>query len=74
MTKVDWVANLRANRDVAVWVKRRRIPVRADEVTGAEEADVRAMAFRRWPYAPRYEEISGRRIPYFRLVPIDSSE
>lgn len=69
MTRVDWVANLRAHPDAAVWARRRRIPVSARELTGDEYERVRERAFERWPNAPKYETRSGRRIPYFRLTP-----
>jgi len=67
MSRVDWVANLRANPDAAVWVRRRRLPVVAHELDGDDYERVRAEAFRRWPDAPSYEMRSGRRIPYFKL-------
>lgn len=69
MTRVDWVANLRAHPDTAVWIRRRRISVSARELTGDEYEHVRERAFERWPNAPKYETRSGRRIPYFRLTP-----
>ncbi len=70
MTRVDWVANLRAQPAATVWVRRRRHAVVADELRGEEYAAVKAEAFRRWPSSARYEEMSGRLIPYFRLRPV----
>jgi deazaflavin-dependent oxidoreductase (nitroreductase family) len=67
MSRVDWVANLRSSPDAAVWVARRRIPVRALELHGDDYEQARAEAFTRWPDAPKYEQASGRRIPYFAL-------
>jgi len=64
----DWVANLRANAEAAVWIRRRRIPVRAGELTGEERDPAGGHATRIWPGVPRYAERSGRVIPYFRLV------
>lgn len=70
MTRVDWVANLRANPQASVWLRRRRIPVIAREPTGDEYRRIRDEAFQRWPNAPKYERWSGRAIPYFRLSPL----
>jgi deazaflavin-dependent oxidoreductase (nitroreductase family) len=70
MTRVDWVANLRAKPDATMWVRRQKIAVEARELVGDEEEHARAEAFKRWPGAPKYEEISGRRIPYFELRPV----
>ena len=67
MTRVDWVANIRANPHAAVWVRRQRRDVVARELAGAEEEAARAYAFKRWPNAAKYEQRSGRRVPYFRL-------
>lgn len=74
MTKVDWVANLRVHPEATVWVRRRRTAVIAEEVTGEEEQQVRRTAFERWPDAPKYERASGRKIPYFRLIPVVRAE
>lgn len=68
MTRVDWVANLRAHPDAVVYVKRRRMPVLGRELKGQEEELARQQAFTRWPHAAKYER-SGRRIPFFRLDP-----
>jgi deazaflavin-dependent oxidoreductase (nitroreductase family) len=70
MTRLpDWVANLRANPAAAVVVRRRRIPVEAEELGGEEYRDARAHALRLWPSVPKYERNSGRPVPYFRLTP-----
>ncbi len=69
MTRVDWVANLRADQRAAVWIRRERISVVACLLTGEAEERARATAFAKWPNAPKYEARSGRRIPYFRLDP-----
>ncbi len=69
MTRVDWVANLRALPRAHVWIGRRRIPVLARELVGEEYERVRREAFERWSDAPTYERRSGRPIPYFRLTP-----
>jgi deazaflavin-dependent oxidoreductase (nitroreductase family) len=67
MTRVDWLANVRARPRCAVWVKRERIDVVATELEGAEYEAARAYAFERWPFTKKYEAMSGRRVPYFRL-------
>jgi deazaflavin-dependent oxidoreductase (nitroreductase family) len=69
MTRVDWVANVRAEPKAAVWVKRRRIPVVVQELTGTAEEDARRYAFARWG-SDKYERRSGRRTPFFRLAPV----
>ena len=69
MTRVDWVANLRANPRAAVVVRRQRIAVGAVELTGDAYEAARAHAVSLWPSVPKYERMSGRRVPYFRLTP-----
>lgn len=68
MSRVDWVANLRAQPRAWVWIRRRRIPVAAHELTGDEYERAREEALEHWPDAPKYETRSGRTIPYFRLT------
>jgi F420H(2)-dependent quinone reductase len=65
----DWVANLRAQRDVAVWVHRKRLPVAAHELEGEARQDAIDRAARIWPRFPRFEALSGRVVPFFRLEP-----
>src|SRR5258706_759881 len=36
MTRVDWVANLRVSAEAVIYVRRRRIPVRVQELHGEE--------------------------------------
>lgn len=69
MTRVDWVANVRARPRIAVWVRRRRVEVVATELVGAEAERARSYAFGRWK-SDKYERISGRRTPFFRLDPV----
>jgi deazaflavin-dependent oxidoreductase (nitroreductase family) len=70
MTRVpDWVANLRANPLAAVVVSRRRIPVRAEELTGEPYNEARTHAISLWPGVAKYEQMSRRRVPCFRLTP-----
>jgi deazaflavin-dependent oxidoreductase (nitroreductase family) len=69
MSRVDWVANLRSQQDCVAYVRRRGTCVRARELTGDEYCNARAEALRRWPHTSRYEEKSGRKIPYFSLTP-----
>jgi deazaflavin-dependent oxidoreductase (nitroreductase family) len=70
MSRVDWIANVRAQPACAVWIKRKRIPVVATELSGAEYDAARAYALERWPFTAKYEAMSGRRVPYFRLDPL----
>ena len=65
----DWVANLRADDSAAVWVRRARIPVMAQELKGGDRDRAQQEAAAIWPGVARYERLSGRVIPYFRLVP-----
>lgn len=69
MSRVDWVANLRANTAAAVWIGRRRIPVTGTELSGDAYERTRRHALSKWPDAALYERMSGRPIPYFRLDP-----
>lgn len=69
MTRVDWVANLRARPQAHVWIRRQRIPVVARELIGDEHERERAEALERYRGARKYEARSGRPIPYFRLTP-----
>jgi deazaflavin-dependent oxidoreductase (nitroreductase family) len=71
MTRVDWVANLRTTTAAAVWVRRRRVAVRAREIAGDEYDEVLAEALRRWPEVATYERVSGRPVPYFELRPLE---
>ena len=68
MTKVDWVANLRQQTEARVYVKRKTIDVFVRELQGAERDQARADAGRRFPEIAKYEAVSERPIPYFRLV------
>ena len=69
MTRVDWVANLRHSTDASIVVRRRRIRVSVQELDGDDYVKAREHALTLWPGVPRYERISGRRVPYFRLTP-----
>ena len=73
MTRVDWVANLRTHPTAVVIDRRRRIAVRANELDGEDYDRARAHAEALWPSVPKYEQRSGRRVPYFRLVPVDGA-
>jgi deazaflavin-dependent oxidoreductase (nitroreductase family) len=65
----DWVANLRASSDAAVWLRRKRIAMVATELSGAERDAAREQAAAIWRGIPAYEKRSGRLVPYFRLTP-----
>jgi hypothetical protein len=75
MTRVpDRVANLRANPAATVIVRRRRILVQAEELDGEAYDQARTQVERQWRGVPGYERMSGRRVPYFRLIPTESGE
>jgi deazaflavin-dependent oxidoreductase (nitroreductase family) len=65
----DWVANLRASSDAAVWIRRARIAVIAVELAAAERDAARDHAASIWRSIETYERRSGRLVPYFRLTP-----
>lgn len=65
----DWLRNLQANANAAVWIRRSRISVRAEELQGAERDNAQQTAASIWRGVPRYAAKAGRVIPYFRLVP-----
>jgi len=69
MTRVDWVANLRADPNAVIVVRRKRIDVVVEALTGADYDAARQHALTLWPSVPRYEQLSGRNVPYFRLTP-----
>jgi F420H(2)-dependent quinone reductase len=70
-TVPDWVLNLRHEPRAHVWIRRRRVPVEAHELTGSDRERAEARATEIWPGVPTYAARSGRVIPYFRLEPID---
>ena len=69
----DWVANLRADRCAAVTVDRNRVPVQAEEVTGAARAELWNDLRQVWPRIDAYERRAGRTVPVFRLVPVSDA-
>jgi deazaflavin-dependent oxidoreductase (nitroreductase family) len=68
-THPAWTANLLANPDAAVTLRRRRIPVRATLVADEEREAVWAWIEEQWPHYRDYEIASGRVLRIFRLVP-----
>ena len=64
----DWVANLRADGDVAVTIDRRRQPVRAEELVGDDHRSTWARLSSVWPRIDEYERRAGRPVPVFRLT------
>ena len=66
-TEPDWVKNLRRTPVAAVWVRRTRIPVIAQELAGNDRDRAQDEATKIWPGVRRYERKSGRVIAYFRL-------
>lgn len=69
MSRVDWVANLRAQPAAAVWIGRRRRLVIATELSGEPYEQARRHAVTRWREVARYERMAGRQIPCFGLDP-----
>jgi F420H(2)-dependent quinone reductase len=69
MSRVDWVANVRADPHAEIVVRRRRLSVAVTELSGDDYDQARAHALTLWPSIPKYERMSGRRVPYFRLTP-----
>lgn len=65
----DWVMNLRAGSDAAVWIRRSRVQVRVEDLQGAERDDAQQKAAAIWRGVPGYAAQAGRVIPYFHLVP-----
>jgi deazaflavin-dependent oxidoreductase (nitroreductase family) len=68
MTRVDWVANLRAHPNATIVRRRQRIEVLAEELSGSAYERARRYALSQWPSVPKYERMSQRRVPYFKLV------
>jgi len=72
--RVDWIANLRANPTAEVVVKRHRHRVMVTEPTGDEYERDRTLVLQRWPRVARYEAAAQRRVPIFRLAPVDDAQ
>jgi deazaflavin-dependent oxidoreductase (nitroreductase family) len=70
-TVPDWVRNLRAEPRAAVWIRRVRTPVLAEELHDRERDRAQQQAAEIWRSVASYERKSGRVIPYFRLRPAD---
>ncbi|MBX7268429.1 nitroreductase family deazaflavin-dependent oxidoreductase [Micromonospora sp. Llam7] len=65
-----WALNLLAEPSAEVDVRGRRIPVRAEVVTGAERDRLWRLLVTEWPaYEAYVERAGGREIRIFRLVP-----
>jgi deazaflavin-dependent oxidoreductase (nitroreductase family) len=64
-----WVGNLRsAGGEAVIKYDRRRIPVVATELEGADRAAAWQTMLRTWPNYAKYEERTDRTIPVFRLT------
>jgi deazaflavin-dependent oxidoreductase (nitroreductase family) len=63
----DWVANVRADPDVAITVDRNRVEVRAEELGGDERRATWAALATVWPRIDTYEQRAGRPVPVIRL-------
>jgi deazaflavin-dependent oxidoreductase (nitroreductase family) len=68
-TVPDWVRNLRADPRSAVWIRRVRTAVVAEELLVEERDRAQRHAEVIWRGVSSYERKSGRVIPYFRLRP-----
>ncbi|CAN5309135.1 nitroreductase family deazaflavin-dependent oxidoreductase [soil metagenome] len=64
-----WTANLLAQPDAAVTVRRRRIEVRAALVPAAEREATWVKLERNWPGYRGYERTAQRELRIFRLTP-----
>jgi deazaflavin-dependent oxidoreductase (nitroreductase family) len=73
MTRVDWVANLRARDHAVVYVRRQRVAVAVHELRGEQRDVAHGAAASRWPEVLDYERVSKRRIPYFQLTPLQEA-
>ncbi|WNM40549.1 nitroreductase family deazaflavin-dependent oxidoreductase [Micromonospora halotolerans] len=66
-----WSLNLLAQPAAEVAVKGRRVPVRAEPISGAERERLFARLVEEWPaYRTYVERAGGREIRVFRLVPV----
>ncbi|WP_431934801.1 nitroreductase family deazaflavin-dependent oxidoreductase [Micromonospora sp. RP3T] len=66
----SWTFNLLAQPSAEVDVKGHRIPVRAEQVTGADRDRLFDRLAQEWPaYRTYVERAGGREIKVFRLVP-----
>jgi deazaflavin-dependent oxidoreductase (nitroreductase family) len=63
----DWVANVRADPNVAVVVRRERRPATAVELHGEERATAWRHLLEVWPRIATYERRAGRPVPVLRL-------
>lgn len=68
-SRVDWVANVRAQPEVAVVVDKVRHLVRAEQPVGVEDHVLRELALGRFPRLQTYERVAGRSAPIFVLRP-----
>ncbi len=64
----DWVLNLRADPDVEVTWRRRRVAVRAVELAGAERDEAWERLGAVWPRITTYERRAGHPVPVLRLT------
>ncbi len=69
----DWYLNLEADPEVEVAVGGRRLPVRAETVTGDERERLWSQAVQSFGGYAGYQSRTGREIPVVRLVPAESS-
>ncbi len=65
----DWVANLRANPEAIVTVRRRAVPVQAVELLADEHDEIWSRLAADSPRIETYARRAGHRAPIFRLIP-----
>ena len=65
-----WTANLLARPTAEIVVRRRRLPVRAELLTGAQRDEVWTVLEAQWPDYRAYERAAAREVRIFRLVPL----
>ena len=66
-TDPAWALNLRANPDAAVYIKRRRYPIRARFLEGAERDETYDTLKREITSYAHYETLTNRKIPVIVL-------
>jgi deazaflavin-dependent oxidoreductase (nitroreductase family) len=66
---VDWVANIRSRPHASITLRRVRLNVVAEALSGDHYEIARTIALRRWPRISTYERRAGRSVPIFLLRP-----
>ncbi len=66
-----WVVNLRAEPRATLMRGKREIPVTARELDGARHERAWKVVVDEFPHYGRFQQKTARRIPLFRLEPVD---